>query len=693
MSKSYHGIRASVVRYLGIYHPLHTLFLLFKYIYKYIYIAKDNHLSIMASSTQTRKYSVDKLTIKNYRIWKPRMELLLDLEELLDVTTGTCQAPKNTQSEAWKDWKNKDKRAKLEILLHVEDKQADAIRKLATVAEMWSKLKQMFEPQDGTTRIHTLATLFHMCVLQEEEDVLTFLDTWETYLEEATTVGNENSEEMKIGLLLSKLPESWSTFVTMNSQGNSLSDLIIKIRHEKLRRQLKESTPSLAMTASFSKTQKSPYNNRYRAKSDTYRSAEISSTSKVNDAWKASTKQSNGGLKLICKYCKKEGHTEKVCRFKQAVENKRQSQANNATLEEKSNSKSEEYTEFGGDSDEILEDDNILQAYHVTAEETKTEHDTWYLDTGATHHLTYRKDWLNFYQILSNPLSVTFGDNGRKTAIGKGSIQLRLSDNHEITVPNVYYVPGLAKHLLSVGQATVDGLIIQFCKEKAILFFKNGNTSTQLVCPKEKHLYPIRSHPPNAFSAVLQNHKKRSSLTQLWHCRLGHVHYQALQQCQQQKRVHGLPSKIFNSDFMCESCLFGKMTHQPFTDSCTTTERLLQLVHTDLCGPFPIPSLSGARYFISFIDHTSRFTVVSFIKKKIKHLQHSASIKNMQKNKHQAPSRYFAATMEGNISLMNGKSFVKKMVYFTRKRSRTHHNRMVWQKGKIEPCLMQPAAC
>ena len=130
---------------------------------------------------------------------------------------------------------------------------------------MWSKLKQMFEPQDDTTRIHTLATMFHMCVLQEEEDVLTFLDTWETYLEEATTARKEISEEMKIGLLFNKLPKSWSTFVTMNSQGNSLSHLITKIRHEKLRRQLKESTRSLAMTASFSKTQKSPYNNRYRA--------------------------------------------------------------------------------------------------------------------------------------------------------------------------------------------------------------------------------------------------------------------------------------------------------------------------------------------------------------------------------------------------------------------------------------------
>ena len=98
----------------------------------------------------------------------------------------------------------------------------------------------MFEPQDGTTRIHTLATLFHnVCVLQEEEDVLTFLDTWETYLEEATIAGNEILEEMKIGLLLSKLLESWNTFITMNSQGNFLSNLITKVLHENLRRELK----------------------------------------------------------------------------------------------------------------------------------------------------------------------------------------------------------------------------------------------------------------------------------------------------------------------------------------------------------------------------------------------------------------------------------------------------------------------
>ena len=43
------------------------------------------------------------------------MELLLDLKEIL--TTRTWQAPKSTQSKAWK---NEDKKGRLNILLHIE---------------------------------------------------------------------------------------------------------------------------------------------------------------------------------------------------------------------------------------------------------------------------------------------------------------------------------------------------------------------------------------------------------------------------------------------------------------------------------------------------------------------------------------------------------------------------------------------
>ena len=55
--------------------------------------------------------------------------IALSLEHLLEVTMGSCQAPRNAQSKAWKEWKIKDKGAKLKLFLHVEDREADAIRK------------------------------------------------------------------------------------------------------------------------------------------------------------------------------------------------------------------------------------------------------------------------------------------------------------------------------------------------------------------------------------------------------------------------------------------------------------------------------------------------------------------------------------------------------------------------------------
>ena len=104
---------------------------------------------------------------------------------------------------------------------------------------MWAKLKELYEPQDCTTKLHTLATLFNMCVLQEEEDVPTFLSLWEATMDDATTADNSISEDIKIGLVLNKLPESWGTFITMHSSTATLSKLLTKICHEDIQRQKK----------------------------------------------------------------------------------------------------------------------------------------------------------------------------------------------------------------------------------------------------------------------------------------------------------------------------------------------------------------------------------------------------------------------------------------------------------------------
>jgi len=41
---------------------------------------------------------------------------------------------------------------------------------------------------------------------------------------------------------------------------------------------------------------------------------------------------------------------------------------------------------------------------------------------------------------------------------------------------------------------------------------------------------------------------------------------------------------------------------------------VLELVHSDICGPMQTTSVGGARYFVTFVDDKSRYMFVYFIK-------------------------------------------------------------------------------
>jgi secreted Zn-dependent insulinase-like peptidase len=39
----------------------------------------------------------------------------------------------------------------------------------------------------------------------------------------------------------------------------------------------------------------------------------------------------------------------------------------------------------------------------------------------------------------------------------------------------------------------------------------------------------------------------------------------------------------------------------------------MQIIHSDICGPFPVQSQSHKRYFVSFIDDFTQYAVVYFL--------------------------------------------------------------------------------
>ncbi|KAK4411870.1 Retrovirus-related Pol polyprotein from transposon TNT 1-94 [Sesamum angolense] len=112
-----------------------------------------------------------------------------------------------------------------------------------------------------------------------------------------------------------------------------------------------------------------------------------------------------------------------------------------------------------------------------------------------------------------------------------------------------------------------------------------------------------------------QNKRKLEKFenAQIWHVRLGHI---------SQDRMKGLVDlksvEIDNLDNLpaYESCLKGKMTRKPFVGQSKLANGLLNLIHTDFCGPLNTQGRGRFSYFIIFTDDHSRYSYVYLMRYK-----------------------------------------------------------------------------
>ena len=102
----------------------------------------------------------------------------------------------------------------------------------------------------------------------------------------------------------------------------------------------------------------------------------------------------------------------------------------------------------------------------------------------------------------------------------------------------------------------------------------------------------------------------------LWHYRLCHQNFQAIDDMRRAEMVSGLP-KIRFSDHLCRNCMAGKQNRRPFPDKseCRASKKL-QLIHGDICGPIQPSTVGGRRYYFLLIDDHSRLMWVAVLKDK-----------------------------------------------------------------------------
>ena len=104
------------------------------------------------------------------------------------------------------------------------------------------------------------------------------------------------------------------------------------------------------------------------------------------------------------------------------------------------------------------------------------------------------------------------------------------------------------------------------------------------------------------------------NLTNRWHSRLGYMSLKNMNLLV--KRVY-LNSKEVHTLYFYEECVFGKSHKQSFPEGKHTTKGILEYINSDLWGSVSNgPTLSGCRYFLTFIDDYSRKVWFRFLRSK-----------------------------------------------------------------------------
>jgi len=132
----------------------------------------------------------------------------------------------------------------------------------------------------------------------------------------------------------------------------------------------------------------------------------------------------------------------------------------------------------------------------------------------------------------------------------------------------------------------------------------------QLTAQREGNLYDLRGQPGfDRANLGLASNKAKPVTLEVWYRRSG---LRTLDQNTIQFLQPGVSEFVIESctekekeKGICETCAIGWQHREAMTGACEKAVELLEIVHSDTCGPMQVSMISGEGYYITFIDERS----------------------------------------------------------------------------------------
>lgn len=513
----------------------------------------------------------------NYHIWKRKMKDLL-LVKNWHLPVFSTEKPADKTDE---QWSFKHEQVCGFIRQWVDDNVLNHINDDVNAKVLWEKLDSLYASKSGNNKLFMIKQLMGL-KFKESKAMSDHLNDFHGIIQQLFAMGIKFDDEIQGLLLLGTLPDSWDTFrmTLCNSapEGKVTLDFAkAGILNEEMRKK----------SQGVSSSSEEAYVTEHRGRSK----------SKGPSGKEKGRSKSRGRYKnMKCNYCSKMGHIQKFC-YKWKRENK----GGNGKQERRHDHKD-------SDSDDVaatLTDDMVvvLDESYVNLAISES---SWVIDSGASAHVSSRREFFSSYTPGDHGV-LKMGNDGLSKIVGVGDICLVTNLGAKVVLKNVRHVPAIRFNLISVGQLDDEG----FCSTFRDSQWKLTKGSLLLARGKKQ---PSRLYLTQATSSTDFVNVADVDPTKLWHRRLGHMSEKGMS-CLLKKNV--LPDLQNVKLEKCEHCFAGKQNRVSFKKHPPSRKSgLLDLVHSDVCGPLKVKSFSGALYFVTFIDDCSRKLWVYALKTK-----------------------------------------------------------------------------
>lgn len=503
---------------------------------------------------------------ENYSDWAFAVENFLVLEGL-----SKCLTEVVTESDA---------KAKAKLILTIDPSLYVHIKDATTTVSLWTKLKSLFDDSGYTRKISLLRSLISTR-LESSASMTDYVNHIVETGQKLRSTGFNVDDEWIGSILLAGLPDHFAPMImAIEHAGLNISTDSIKQKLLDMEGDVGNRSGAFAVKG-WQRQKKHGGNTGGRDKNK-------------RDSGNTGSENVNVRNDVKCYNCKQMGHFKNKC---PNIVNK----------------PTENHQKSTG-------------AFNVVFLSGSFSSDDWYIDSGASFHLTAKDDWIensrpSFLQeiMVANRAKMKVkccGDVSIKSIVGNTVLN--------ITVKNVLCAPELTTNLLSVSQMIKSGNTVCF-EEKSCKVYDGNNT---LVAEAEliNGVYRLKlekSHI-NTFVATAVS-------SELWHCRFGHINYHDLKLMTNLVEGLNYKGKLESSNF-CQTCCEGKQAKLPFKNIGSRATELLETVHADLCGPMEVASIGGSRYFLLLEDDFSKMCFIYFLRNKNETINHFIEFKNFAEN-------------------------------------------------------------